>query len=105
MRELLDASSQRIIGILEVLSVQKGWITLTELADHVEASERTVSADLSVLRRRWGQKLRIEISTKNGIRMGNQSTGILGSVLLDLFNDSMALNWLKEILLHGQLYD
>jgi len=101
LRELLDASSQRIIGILEVLSVQKGWITLTELADHVEASERTVSADLSVLRRRWGQKLRIEISTKNGIRMGNQSTGILGSVLLDLFNDSMALNWLKEILLHA----
>ena len=96
----MDASSQRLIGILEILSVQKGWITLTALADQVEASERTVSVDLAVLRRRWGQQLKMEISTKNGIRIENQSTGILGNVLLDIFNDSMVLNWLKELLIH-----
>ncbi|WP_018212677.1 helix-turn-helix domain-containing protein [Desulfitobacterium hafniense] len=100
MRELLSASSQRMINILEALSVRKGWSTFAELSEAVQASERTVAEDISYLRRHWGQILNIECSKKNGVRLLNQNTASIGLVFNDLFNDSVALRWLKELLFH-----
>ncbi len=100
MHEILDASSQRIIRILEVLSVNEGWITVADLSSAVKASERTIAEDISRLRKRWGQNLNIEVSKKNGIQLQNQNAASLGLVFTDLFNDSVALLWIKELLFH-----
>lgn len=100
MRELLDASSQRIIKILEVLSAHKGWTTLSDLSLAVKSSERTIAEDLSRLKKQWGSKLNIESSKKNGVRLLNQNAASIGLVFADLFNHSVALCWIKELLFH-----
>ena len=100
MRDLLDASSQRMIKILETLSVHKEWTTFADLSSVVNASERTVAEDISKLRKRWGQNLNINVSKKNGVRMHNSNTASIGLVFTDLFNNSTALRWIKELLFH-----
>jgi hypothetical protein len=100
LRELLDASSQRMIKILETLSVHEGWTTFADLSSMAEASERTISEDISKLRKHWGQNLNIEVSKKNGVKLRNQNTASIGLVFTDLFNNSVALRWIKELLFH-----
>lgn len=103
MRNLLDASSQRMIKILETLTIHTGWITLSDLALAIVASERTVAQDISNLKKRWGESLNIEVSRKNGVIMHNRNSASIGRVFTDLFNDSTALLWIKELLFHPNL--
>lgn len=103
MRNLLDASSQRMIKILETLTIHTGWITLSDLASAIVASERTVAQDISNLKKRWGESLNIEVSRKNGVIMHNRNSASIGRVFTDLFNDSTALLWIKELLFHPNL--
>lgn len=98
MRNLLSAASQRMMGILETLVTQENWITISELAAHIGASERTVAADLTLIKKQWESQLQIEISTKYGIRMQNQSIAAVGAVFIELFNSSTTLRWLEELL-------
>lgn len=98
MRDLLNVSSQRVIEILETLVDHEGWITTAEIAETVHSSERTVSKDLSVLRKRWGQNLGIEISTKSGVKLNNRNVATVSKVFIDIFNESTALQWIREML-------
>ncbi len=103
LRKLLDASSQRIIKILETFVTYDGWITLSKLSESVGASERTIADDISNLQKRWGNNLNIEISRKNGVIMHNRNTACIGRVFTTLFNDSVALLWIKELLFHPNM--
>lgn len=103
MRNLLDAPSQRMITILETLTIHGGWITLSELSSLVTASERTVATDVSNLQKKWGKSLNIEVSRKNGVLMHNRNFNCIGHVVTDLFNDSVALLWIKELLFHPNM--
>ncbi|WP_455715929.1 helix-turn-helix domain-containing protein [Anaerosporobacter sp.] len=103
MRKLLDASSQRLIKILETFTLHNGWITLSKLSSLVGASERTLAEDVSNLQKRWGDSLNIEVSRKNGVIMHNRNTACISSVFTDLFNDSVALLWIKELLFHPNM--
>lgn len=98
MRDLLNASSQRVIEILETLVDHEGWVTTAEIAETVRSSERTVSKDIAVLKKRWGQGLGIDISTKNGIRLNNRNVATVSKVFIDIFNESTALQWIREML-------
>lgn len=100
MRGLLDASSQRIIVILETLAASGGWTTFSDLASAANASVRTVAEDISKLRKRWNRLLNLEVSKKNGIILRNRNAATIGMVFTDLFNDSIALRWIKEVLFH-----
>lgn len=100
MRSLLDASSQRIITIIETLAGCEGWTNLADLSTSVKASERTVSEDISKLRKHWGQDLNIEVSKKNGVILRNRNSASIGIVFMNIFNDSVALRWIKELLFH-----
>lgn len=86
------------MGILETLVTQEDWITISELAALIGASERTVAGDVNLIQRQWGPRLHIEISTKYGVRMQNQSISAIGIVFKDLFNASTTLSWLEELL-------
>ncbi|MEA4933586.1 MAG: helix-turn-helix domain-containing protein [Lawsonibacter sp.] len=98
MRELLDASSQRGMKVLETLIWMDNWVTARELASMLNVSERTILDDLSYLKKRWGKYLNVDISVKNGILMHNRNIAIMGKVFIDIFNDSTALQWLERIL-------
>lgn len=89
MRKLLDASSQRMIRILETFAIHEEWITLFDLSSAIGASERTVADDIANLQQRWGKSLHIEISRKNGVIMHNRNIASIGRVFTDLFNDSV----------------
>lgn len=98
MRKLLDASAQRMIKILETFVIHNGWITFSELSSIIGASERTIAYDISNLQKRWGESLNIEVSRKNGVIIHNRNSASIGRVFTDLFNDSTALLWIKELL-------
>ncbi len=100
MRVLLDASSRRLIDMVELLFFRGDWITTGKLAAAIHASERTVAEDITRLRKRWGYCLDIESSTKKGIRMRSQNVSMIGRVFADIFSDSTALRWLEEIVRH-----
>jgi hypothetical protein len=100
LRKLLDASSQRMIKILEILLSHQGWTTLSYLSGAIKSSERTVASDISELKKNWGDKLNLEISKKSGVRLHNQNIASISLVFKDLFNDSVALHWLRELLFH-----
>ncbi|WMI80006.1 helix-turn-helix domain-containing protein [Anaerotignum sp. MB30-C6] len=100
MREMLDASSQRIIKILEILLEHEKWITFAELSFFVEASERTIANDIAVLKDVWKDNLNIEVSKKNGVKLRNQNIASIGVVFTDIFNSSVALRWIKELLFY-----
>ena len=103
MRKLLDASSQRMIRILETFAIHEEWITLSDLSSAIGASERTVAEDISNLQQRWGKSLHIEVSRKNGVIMHNRNIASVGRVFTDLFNDSVALLWVKELLFNPNM--
>lgn len=100
MRTLLDKSSQRIIQILEILVDREDWTTIKDLSFMIDASERTLSEDISTLKRRWGNYLNIELSIKNGVRIPNPNISMLGTVFISLFNESTALRLLETIFLN-----
>ena len=100
MRELLDISSQRLIIILEILLENYGWTTFANLGSAIDTSERTVAKDIVMLRQRWGHHLNIEVSKKNGVRLINQNIASMGAVFTDIFNDSLSLQWIRELLFH-----
>lgn len=100
MRKLLEASSQRIIKILETLYLRDGWTTLSDLARSVGASERTVAADVAQIRRHWAAECHIEVSPKNGVYLQNRNIASLSHICSELFNRSVALQWIRELLFH-----
>ena len=103
MRKLLDVSSQRLISILEILLENDGWTTFASLGSAIETSERTVAKDIAMLRERWGHHLNIEVSKKNGVRLINQNISSTGAVFTDIFNDSLSLQWIRELLFHPSM--
>lgn len=100
MRELLDNSSQRMIRILEILLEHEGWTTFANLSSAVGASERTIAKDISLLKEQWVHHLNIDVSKKYGVRLQNQNIANIGKVFTDIFNNSVALHWIKELLFH-----
>lgn len=98
MRKLLDMSSQRIIKILDTVFINNHWITISELSKIIGASKRTVSEDIHIIKTRWGASINIEISPKKGIIAHNINAATLSNIYTDIFNESTALLWLKEIL-------
>ena len=100
MRKLLDISSLRLIRILEILLENDGWTTFASLGSAIETSERTVAKDIAMLRQSWRHHLNIEVSKKNGVRLINQNIASMGAVFTDIFNDSLSLQWIRELLFH-----
>lgn len=86
--------------IIESLILKDDWITIQQLSDAIGASQRTMTADIATLKKRWASYLNIEVSVKQGVRIHNCSIAMMGSVFLDIFNESLALRWLKELLYH-----
>lgn len=100
MRKLLESPYQRLISILEILVLQDDWITTRKLASAIDASERTVLNDLKLIKNNWGHCLNVETSTNKGINVKNRNIAILNDICKDIFNSSIILRWLKEILFH-----
>ena len=103
MRKLLDVSSQRLISITEILLENDGWTTFASLGSAIGTSERTVAKDIAMLRERWGHHLNIKVSKKNGVRLINQNISSIGAVFKDIFNDSLSLQWIRELLFHPSM--
>ena len=100
MRELLDIPSQRMIRILEILIENEDWTTFAKLGTEINTSERTVAKDIAMLKEKWTQHLNIAVSKKNGVKLQNQNIAGIGLVFTDIFNDSVALQWIKDLLFH-----
>lgn len=100
MHGILDSSSQRLIKIIELLTEKDGWVTYAQLASDLKTSERTIAEDLAALRTKWGHILSLEVSKKNGIRLLHKNSASMSIVVTDIFQDSVALRWIKELLFH-----
>lgn len=94
---LLDETDQRRITLLNVLTHQEGWITIGALARLVHASERTVHSDLIYLKNKWESPLQIDISQKNGVRLGCQNAAILHEIQIDIFKSGVAPRFLRDL--------
>ena len=97
MMFLLDEADQRRIKLMEILMQQSGWITIGELARLVDASERTIHSDLIDIKTKWGQKLQIDISLKNGVNMGCHNAAMLHEIQIDIFKSSVAPRFLRDL--------
>lgn len=97
MLALLDETDQRRIKLLEVLARQPGWIIIGELALLVHASERTVHSDLAYLKNRWEGQLQIEVSLKNGVRLGCHHAATLHEIQIDIFKSAVAPRFLRNL--------
>jgi len=95
---LLDETDQRRIALLNILTHQEGWITIGALACLVRASERTVHSDLIYLKNKWESPLQIDISQKNGVRLGCQNAAILHEIQIDIFKSGVAPRFLRDLL-------
>lgn len=100
MRVLMDASAQRMIRILEILLEVDGSMTLESLSLALNASQRTLADDVKVLQDQWGNVLHLEVTRKKGVQLHNRHISAIGQVFRDLFNDSVALRWIRELLFH-----
>lgn len=100
MITLLPETDQRRLSILHLLSRQIGWLTVEEIAAQIGASERTVQSDLNYMKTEWGSVLPIEVSLKNGVRLTNHSSAALHEVTISLFQRSVAVQLLQEIILY-----
>ncbi|SFN87507.1 helix-turn-helix domain-containing protein [Proteiniclasticum ruminis] len=100
MRKILDTAHQRRIRLLEILLSKNEYVTMSALAKEVEASERTVAEDLTQLKLKYSEELHMEISRKNGVRLIHPNIASVSLIFRDTFQESVALMWLKELLLH-----
>lgn len=100
MRKILDTAHQRRIRLLEILLSKNDYVTMSALAKEVEASERTVAEDLTQLKLKYSDELHMEISRKNGVRLIHPNIASVSLIFRDTFQESVALMWLKELLLH-----
>lgn len=99
MHTLLDETDQRRIGILDVLIQQSGWITIGEIARIVGASERTIHSDLNYIKIKWNDRLQLDVSLKNGVRLGCHSAATLHEIQVDVFKQSTAFCFLHDLFL------
>lgn len=103
MRGILDLSSQRQIRIVEILAENDDWITYAQLSSALETSERTIAEDLSFLRTKWGHVLNFEVVKRNGIRLRHKNAASMSLVITEIFKESVALRWIKELLFHPKM--
>jgi len=97
MLSLLDEADKRRTSILEILMKQQQWITIGELAQRVGASERTIHSDLVFFKNEWDDKLNLDISLKNGIRLDSQSYATMRTLSIDLFKRAVAPRFLRDL--------
>lgn len=100
MRKILSKSHQRQLSILEVLLEMDDYISIHSLSKLLGASERTISEDISYLRSNYSDMLSLTISRKNGIKLENQSISNMEAVFRSIFNESFALEWIRELIIH-----
>ncbi|MGE4276980.1 MAG: helix-turn-helix domain-containing protein [Lawsonibacter sp.] len=72
-------------------------MTIGELSAKIGAGERTLAADVAILKKKWGRLLDLETSPSRGIRLHNHSIAVIGRIFIDLFRESTALQWMEQI--------
>ena len=100
MRKILCKSHQRHLLILEILLETNDYISIASLSKLLGASKRTISDDISQLNTKYSDLLSLTISKKNGIKLVSQSVSNIEAVFRSIFSESIALQWIKELLIH-----
>lgn len=100
MREIIDTPVLRQIKILELLFFSDEWIFKKQIAKQIGNTEKTVSRDINILKKRWGKLLDLELSPTQGVKVHNQSVAVMGRLFNELFKESRALNLLEVIFLN-----
>lgn len=100
MRKILDTSQQRRIKLLEILLSKEEFVTIQSLSEEAEASQRTVAHDLAYLKQTYHEKLPLDISKKSGVKLHQPNISSIGHIFREIFHESVALQWLKELLIH-----
>ncbi|QIL46348.1 HTH domain-containing protein [Vagococcus coleopterorum] len=101
MRDLLDTTTKRRLAILEELNLRAGWISSNELAEHNNASLRTISNDINYLKEQGAKYFQIEISKKNGVRLNTFVNSQIAHVYSLVMRQSETFNFIEKILFNA----
>ena len=98
MRELLSKKSHRQLELLELLFKNKRWFHISELAELLNCTERSVKDDLSHVKSAFPEL--IFHSSTNGIRIINTDDSDIEMVYHHFFKHSTHFSILEFIFLH-----
>ncbi|OHO43948.1 hypothetical protein HMPREF2705_07375 [Aerococcus sp. HMSC035B07] len=102
MYSVLSSAEQRQLRLLHILYRSTDWITMIELAEAIDCSDRILSKDLSYIENNFSSYLTIERS-KFGIR-GIYAPSVDYYTFVRLYmRDSVAFNILEQIFFHPDI--
>lgn len=99
MRYMLSKSKLRMVELVDFLYPQQDWLTIKEIADHFNCSERTIKKDLAQIRNE-SQEIFTE-SSSEGIRLHVAENHGIETFYRQIFANDSIYKLLEYLLVNG----
>lgn len=96
MRQLLSFQERRIVNILYSLTIDHEYMTLKQIQEMNECSDRTVQSDIDTIKDFWGGRIAIR-HFEQAVFLENRSLGKLHQYIYEILQQSLTCNLLISI--------
>lgn len=98
MLTIVDNFSKRTIDILKILSEKNDWITIKDISEQLNVSEKTIHDNLKYIREDLSDKVVIESSNIRGIRTIDFPVNIFLEVQSHILFSSISIKFILKVL-------
>ena len=96
MKQLLSFQDRRIVNILYALTIDHDYMTLKQIQEMNECSDRTVQSDIAKIKDFWGGRINLR-HFEHVVFLENKSLGKLHQYIYEILEQSLPCNLLISI--------
>lgn len=97
MISIIDISSKRIIKILQLFLQNQDWLTVKQISNELNVSEKTINDDLKLIKDNWESTINLTSSFTQGMKATNLSVSNLIDIQSDILLSSVSIKFIKAL--------
>ncbi|MFC6346058.1 helix-turn-helix domain-containing protein [Vagococcus carniphilus] len=97
MLSILDTTSKRLVDTLELLLKSENWLTVRQIADLLNVSEKTIHEDLNYIQDNLNDKVGLEFLSPYGIRASKLSVNVFLNIQSQILLNSIPIQFILAL--------
>lgn len=94
MLSILDTTSKRLIDTLKLLLKSENWLTIRQIADLLNVSEKTIHEDLNYIQNNLDDRVGLEFISPYGIRASKLSVNVFLDIQSQILLNSIPIQFI-----------